>query len=178
MGFTLFAAADPNGLAGATIRNSLPNLLAERLVNAANDIAKSQAVLNFAGTYVDKSSNSSVTFSAPSDNLPGARLTGWTINGTDIYDSFFVSPLATVDVRILPNHLYDGRAGKVGFTSKTAAPMPSRLFYGACYGWVNVEQFIFAGVPAGQFVFDVGEDLRAVSVRNLAFGTSLNRVDG
>lgn len=132
---------------------------------------------NFAGTYTDRATNSSVTFSAPSDDLPGLRLTAWRTNITDVYASF-MQRAADVDVRILPNHLYDGQEGKVGFTSKTAAPMPERPFYGACYGWINVELFMFGGVAAGQFVFDVDGEGRAVGVRNLGFRTSMVRLDG
>lgn len=146
MGFTLFTAADPTGLAGPTIRNALPNMLGDTLVNAANAVAREQAQRNFAGTYTNRSTNSSVTV-APADNRPGLQLAGWVNNGSDIYNDLFKSLSADIDIRLLPNHLYDKDSGKVGFTSNYGAPVPSRPFFGACYGWVNVDQYLFAGVP-------------------------------
>lgn len=146
VGFTLFTAADPSGLAGPAVRNALPNLLGDTLVNTANAVAKRQSEDNFAGTYTNTATNSSITV-APANELPGLRLTGWINNGSDIYNDLFKSLAADLDIRLLPNHLYDEHAGKVGFTSNYGAPMPARPFFGPCYSWINVDQYLFAGVP-------------------------------
>lgn len=146
MGFTLFTAADPSGLAGPAVRNALPNLLGDTLVNAANAVAKRQAEDDFAGTYTNSTTNSSITV-APADEIPGLRLTVWINNGSDIYNDLFQSLSAGLDIRLLPNHLYDEEPGKVGFTSNYGVPMPARPFFGPCYSWIDVDQFLFAGVP-------------------------------
>lgn len=171
MGFTLLTAADPTGTAGSTVRNDLPNLLAKTLVEAAHAAAKSQAETTFAGTYIDQTTNSSLTIAAANE-LPGLRLTAWVNNGSDILSGIF----AQRDMRILPNHLYDGTPGKVGFTSKGSVPLPSRPFYGACYSWIDVDNFMLAGVPMGQLVFDLDADGRAFAVVSLALRTRMERV--
>ena len=133
-------------------------------------MARSQAESNFARTYTNLATNSSLTIAA-ADNLPGLRITGWINNGSDIYTGTY----GQLDLRILPNHLYDGHDGKVGFTTKTASPMPSRLFYGPCYSWINVDEMMFAGVPMGQSVFDVDAGLKAITVQSLGLSVEMER---
>lgn len=76
-------------------------------------------------------------------------------------------PVLGIDIRLLPNHLCSENDSKPCVTSKYAAPIPSRLFYGYCHGWVDVGQFMFAGVLLGRFVVDV-EDEKAAVVQSLS----------
>lgn len=177
LGITLLTAFDPTGRAGATVRNTLPNHLVPALLAAAHDTARAQTVAAFAGTYTHRASNSSLTLSAPGAGLPGLRVTAWTLHGSDLYNSWLAPLAPNLDIRILPNQLYPSSSGRVGFSTKYSAPRPTHdLFYGPCYGWVDVDQFMFAGRAVGGWVFDVdGETGRAVAVESAAFGVRMAR---
>lgn len=128
---------------------------------------------NFAGTYVDPESNSSVTLKMDEDSTLG--LTSWVYNGTDLLTDTVSTLLSSVDWRLLPNDLYAEEAGRVGLTSFYQAPVPDALFYGPCFDWTAVDPVSFGSVPLGQFVFDVDDDGRATGVESKGLRIRMER---
>jgi len=145
----------------------------EQIVTAIDQVAKSQAIDNFAGTYTSSDGNSSMTIS--SDDSPALALTAWTWEGRDLYTDLFELLVPDVDIRILPNQLYDG--DQVGFTSYYQPPAPDRLFFGSCFSWVDVDELTFGNIPLGQFVFEVDRGGRAVAVESKSLGVRMERAN-
>ena len=181
IGYTVFAAADPVGAesVAGTLRNLLPNLITEPIVEAVDAVAKKQAAHSFAGTYSDTATNSSLTITT--DERSALRVTAWTSEGHDLYNDLFVAQKPDIDWRLLPNELHSRDTAseeyrkRVGFTTFTTRPIPERWILGPGWTWGEVDENNFGNVPMGQFVFDVDESGRAVGVESIALKVRLTR---
>ncbi|KAK5684575.1 hypothetical protein LTS10_004447 [Elasticomyces elasticus] len=174
IGITLMTAWDPAGTSGGVVRNELPNQLFNALLPALDEIAKKQAVANFAGQYINPQTNSSITIGT--DANPALKVTAWSFNGVDIFNNVLGLLAPDLDLRILPNELY--QESKVGFTSyyQSAAPPPANgTWYLQCSGWIDVDELTVRNLPLGQLVFTVGEDGKAMSVESRALRQVLIR---
>ncbi|KAK5710719.1 hypothetical protein LTR15_012875 [Elasticomyces elasticus] len=174
IGITLFTAWDPAGSSGGVVRDELPNLLANTILPALDQVAKGQAIINFAGHYSNPQTNSSITIST--DSNPALKVSAWVSNSVDIFNDVLGSLAPDLDLRILPNELYQGR--KVGFTSyyQSAVAKPADgTWYLQCAGWIDVDELTVGNVPLGQLVFSVGEDGKASSVESRALRQVLVR---
>ncbi|KAK5719810.1 hypothetical protein LTR17_015099 [Elasticomyces elasticus] len=174
IGITLMTAWDPAGTSGGAVRDELPNQLLNALLPALDEIAKKQAVANFAGQYINPQTNSSITIGT--DANPALKVTAWSYNGVDIFNNVLGSLAPDLDLRILPNELYQG--SKVGFTSyyqSAVPPSANGTWYLQCAGWIDVDELTVANLPLGQLVFTVGDEGKAMSVESRALRQVLSR---
>lgn len=178
VGFSLLGADDPPGTQ-ISVRNVLPPVIFNGLLPVLDEIARTQASTNFAGTYTSNSSNSSLTLAAVSGQ--GLQVTSWVNNGISLLghnDSLFDDLYSDVQYTILPNQLYHSSTGKVGFTSYYQQPSPPEtqdnwLYY--CSGWVNVDENTYGNIALGNMVFRVDGNGKATEVELRAFRTTLTR---
>ena len=172
-GFTLLSAADLDDL-GSVIVNGIPNIVGNLMLPALDDVAKKQAICDFAGHYTSNTGNSSMKI-AVSDARPGLEVTQWISNSVDLLE-VLTATTPNLVYRIVPNHLFSG--DKVGFTSfyqSATPPVGKDIWYGPCQGWVEVDEWMYANIPLGQMVFTVSEKGKATSVNLRALEETLQR---
>ena len=104
-GFTLLSAADLDDL-GSVIVNGIPNIVGNLMLPALDDVAKKQAICDFAGHYTSNTGNSSMKI-AVSDARPGLEVTQWISNSVDLLE-VLTATTPNLVYRIVPNHLFSG----------------------------------------------------------------------
>lgn len=157
------------------IRNEFPSEVFEAILPVLDQIAREQASANFAGTYIDLNTNSSLTVSTDPQNS-GLVVTRWISNGADVLR---LLEFTTPDIvwRLQPNQI-DYGSGKVGFTSYfSSATQPSKNAdtFLECVGWFAVDEFNYGNIPLGQMVFDVRAAGGATAVELRAFRMTMQR---
>ncbi|KAI1820681.1 beta-lactamase/transpeptidase-like protein [Xylaria intraflava] len=156
------------------------------LLPAVEDASKTQAEANFAGTYTDAASNSSITLSL--DDGPGVAVSNWTARGVDIianYGAFnalsgSVSPVP-VRVRVYPTGLTTGCEAawravfNVGTVEQLAEGDAKRFWAkGSCQTWDTLDRLVYGFKSIDEFIFGV-EGGKANSIQLPAFGLQLRR---
>lgn len=173
VGFSILAATSK---AYGQVVDDVTNILTPALLEAVEKIGREQARRNFVGHYCSSdSTNTSVKVEM--DDLPGLKLTEYIFEGTDL-GSVFGDLNTEVDFRLIPNQLYDGKKGQVGFTgvyARPQPPMPEGSFYYPCQSWLDIDDYTYGSVPLGNFVFDVDGDGKAAAVQLKALKRKLER---
>lgn len=178
VGITILTATNPGTAAGSTVRTDFPNTLLPIILPVLDDIARSQAIANYAGTYVDSRTNSSLTISSDPPNS-GLVVTQWINNGVNALKLLeYTTP--DIVLRLQPNQI-DYGSGKMGFTSYYASAVPpsedsnaSGSFF-SCVGWFDVDEFTYGNIPIGQMVFSLDADGKADEVELRAFRRTLQK---
>ncbi|KAJ0420254.1 beta-lactamase/transpeptidase-like protein [Aspergillus carlsbadensis] len=179
IGFTILAAGEGNTLAVMT----LADLISKFLIPALDQVAKEEAHNSFAGTYSSAPTNSSLEVTT--DAGPGLRVLKWTNNGKDILDALsqiqLGPPGQSVELRLFPTGLRHG--GRLSFRSVR----PSRFGTGpgcgpvcgpvtrACRSWMLVDGSVYGAMGVDEFVFETGEDGRAISASPRAMRVTLTK---
>ncbi|KAF4471353.1 UPF0214 yfeW [Fusarium albosuccineum] len=149
----------------------------------------------FAGEYVDKSTNSSISFEI--DDGPGLVIKSWEVRGFDVLNnigSYNIRNLESgevvsseyVDARVYPTNL--GKGGQTAWRavfdltpSKQAAEFASALFFenGTCQTWFQQDRKVYNFLGLDEFVFVAGDDEGlSTAVKNPAFNVTLTKVRG
>lgn len=129
------------------MRDVLPGPIWEAVLPVVDQIARDQAEKNLAGTYTSKTTNSSLTLTA-SSNQTGIVVTAYISNGVDLL-GYFDGQAPNLVWRLVPNQLTYGD-GKIGFTSFYESATPSsdsdnEFIY--CSGWVDVDYITYGNIP-------------------------------
>ena len=175
-GVTLLTARDPAGAAPTKdLRTDFPNEIFAVILPVLDRIAKEQALSNFAGSYIDPKTNSSVVVGTDSQNS-GLLITSWFSKGVDLLGLLALTTKNIV-LRLQPNQIPYGD-GKIGFTSYYSSATPplnrSEGFF-QCAGWFDVDEFTYGNIPLGQVVFGVDSTGIASSVELRAFRATLTK---
>ncbi|KAM0420410.1 hypothetical protein ACHAPT_011831 [Fusarium lateritium] len=179
--------ATANQFVTATILSAVINALVPAVEKAGRDFANEA----FAGEYVDKSTNSSISFKI--DDGPGLVINSWQVRGFDVlnyYGSYSLEALKKgaeklkyIDARAYPTNL--GKKGQSSWrtvfdltTSEQDAEYESALFFkdGTCQTWFSQDRKIYDFLPLDQFVFVEGDEGVSTAVRNPAFNVTLTKV--
>ncbi|KAI0875413.1 beta-lactamase/transpeptidase-like protein [Hypoxylon argillaceum] len=156
------------------------------LLPAIEDAGKTQAEANFAGTYADASSNSSLTLAL--DDGPGLSIANWTVRGVDIianYGSFNALSARPSDlpvrVRLYPTNLATECESawravfSVGTAAELAAGDAARFWaQGTCTTWAAMDRLVYGFKAIDEVIFSVSKD-KAGGLSLPAFGVKLQR---
>ncbi|CEL11205.1 hypothetical protein ASPCAL14308 [Aspergillus calidoustus] len=175
VGFTILAAGEGTTLTVMT----LADLISKFLIPALDEAAKREAHDCFAGTYSSTATNSSLEVTT--DDGPGLRILKWTNNGKDILDALSLIQLGPpgqgTELRLFPTGLKHG--GRVSFRSVRPSGFgtgPScGLLTRACRSWMLVNGSVYGALGVDEFVFETGEDGRAITASPRAMRVSLAR---
>ena len=168
-GITVFTAGPES------VRDDAPNILADTILPAIDDIARDQAESRFAGHYAAPHGNSSVTVTTTGSDS-GLKVTQWINNGVDVFN-FLKTFVPNIVFRLQPNQL-GADDSKIGFTSyySSSTPPPANgSFLFSCPGWFGVDELTYGNIPLGQMLFTVDDTGRASSVELRSLRTTLNR---
>lgn len=180
IGVSILTVVDP-GVAGSTVRDTLPEIVIAHILPAVDEVARSQARRNFAGHYASSELNSSLTIAV--DDLPGLKVTSWISNSTDLYQKLFVENIGT-DMRLMPNLLYSDEDSRVGFTGSIQTPRVgadpvadgnTEKFLWPCAQWLSLGGFQWGGVELTQLVFETDAKGNATEVRSKALRVTMER---
>ncbi|KAI3324113.1 beta-lactamase/transpeptidase-like protein [Xylariaceae sp. AK1471] len=169
-----------------TVDFTLTNVVT-KLLPAFEDASKTQAESNFAGTYSDPATNSSLTLSL--DDGPGFSISNWTVRNVDIiknYASFGAlssSPTnLPVRARLYPTDLEAGSQEawrayfNVGTIEQLAAGDAGRFWpKGTCHTWASMDRLVYGFKSIDEFIFGLGKGNTANSLSLPAFVVQLRR---
>lgn len=161
--------------------NALPqvelvgDIVAQVMHPAFEAAAKEEARHNYAGRYSAVVNGVNSTLTVDVDNDEGLNLSQWLYNGTDLR-----APLAAlalnadstppqVSARLYPTNLDRRVGGKLTQTSwrvgfQAIPTPPEGTFLGGCDTWMSIDGASYGGVGLDEFVFDLGDDGRAVAI--------------
>lgn len=180
IGFSVYAA----GASAALQSTILADVIAATWIPAFEAAAREQAQRNYAGTYAstDTSSlNSSITI-ALDNNRPGLGIESWISNGTDMLKAYGQIPTVgaalgqVVSARLYPAGLRTGN--QIAFRALfEVLPQPrvGKVFSGNCITWATAGAVGYGEVALGDFVLEVDEAGKAVSVNPKALRVVLER---
>ncbi|KAL4792670.1 beta-lactamase/transpeptidase-like protein [Aspergillus venezuelensis] len=173
IGVTVFAAGERTTPSVA----ALGDLLSTIIISGIEEAAKEEATHNFAGTYSTKTNKLTIA----TDDGPGLRITEWTNRGKDMLEALatlqWVQPEGELDVRLYPTGLKS--RNKISFRAIVTAPAPTGPPNGpmtnVCVSWLTVDSPVYGSVAVDEFVFEIGQAGKALTVTPRALRTSLRR---
>lgn len=156
------------------------------LLPVIEQAGKAKAHIQYAGTYTDPSTNSSLTLSL--DDGPGFRVTKWQVRGADVSGAPLLgeTPAVPPRVRLYPSNLSTGnqtawRAMFEDSADEVAAEdalFPWDQF--SCSSWSTLDKLIYQFQAQDLFIFDMvegdGGDSRASNINLPAYQVKLTRV--
>ncbi|CAI7653968.1 unnamed protein product [Penicillium pancosmium] len=176
VGFTILVA----GTGGHAVVAMVADLVAQTILPALEYIAKDQARVRFAGTYSAPSGGVNSSISIATDFGPGLRVTNWTSNSTDMFQSLATlrgaNDTSQITIRLYPTGLET--PGNISFRALIPPDLgltPIGPFTGSCITWVTVDSFIYGGVGLDEFVFALDDNLSATSVSPRVLRIDLQR---
>lgn len=158
------------------------------LLPVIEQAGKTKANTQYAGTYTDPSTNSSLTLSL--DDSPGFSVTKWQVRGVDIIGTALLgeSPAVPPRVRIYPSNLstsnqttwramFDNSADEVAAED---ALYPWDQF--SCSSWSTLDRLVYQFQAQDLFIFDMveenGGDITASNINLPAYQVKLARIAG
>ncbi|KAJ9144081.1 Beta-lactamase-like protein 2 [Pleurostoma richardsiae] len=184
-----------SGNVGANLGFQLADTVGEVLVPALLEAARQQAQDIYGGTYTssDSSTNSSLTISTDPVK-PGLGVTRWISNNTDMLPVAVGIQTNTTQadwdklsasVRLYPTGLEDTKtdgskyqAFKAVFENLAAPNVTGNPFTTDCSTWVGITSVVYGSMPLDQFVFNLDQSGRVVSVEALALRNTLSKSKG
>jgi hypothetical protein len=168
--------------------SAIGDIVTSILVPAFEAAAREQAIVNFAGTYVNPNISMTLTV-AVEDGLPGLGIHNWTIGELDalrLY-SFIVGIPDTVEpsLRLYPMNLAGGEKTRFrgvyevlqnDFTASSTGG--NGVFTSGCLPWGNVGGIQYNNVGFDDFDFLVDVNGRAMAIMPRVTGQTLLRVSG
>ncbi|KAF7562637.1 hypothetical protein G7046_g1473 [Stylonectria norvegica] len=147
------------------------------LIPAVEAAGKDESKINYAGTYSDTASNSSITLAL--DDAPGFSITDWTVRGVNIIDTYlstnlppvFPTPPGLVRFRLYPtniktDHQSSWRAMPAVGTAEEIEKAESEYpWQGAlCATWASLDRIAYQLLSSDHFVFTEDTDRRAIQL--------------
>jgi hypothetical protein len=178
-------AAGPSGI---NLRTAIADALANTILPAVENAARAEARANYAGTYRDPASNSSLTIST--DTNPGLAVSDFVSRGVpsiavlgealgvpgDIHPRLYPTTLETLSKRALGEPgTYTSRTGWRSVFLGPSNTTQGDQFLNPCLAWTGVGLPMYGGVGLDEFVFNLGEDGKATSIDVRGFKLHLSR---
>ncbi|KAH8892622.1 beta-lactamase/transpeptidase-like protein [Thozetella sp. PMI_491] len=155
------------GSTGGFLESTMAGVV-KLLLPAMEQAGKDEAIVNYAGTYVDEATNSTVTFDV--DEAPGLNTTNWFVRGKDIIATYVdiglipgpppTAPL--IRVRLYPTYIETDtqKAWRANFDVGTAEDMDAAntLFpwpEANCVTWASIDRYTYQLKSTDSFIFDV-----------------------
>ncbi|RSL55278.1 hypothetical protein CEP53_007163 [Fusarium sp. AF-6] len=180
LGFTVTIAGRPP-ISGPDRRalemNIINEMVTDIMIPAFEAAAAEQAIKNFAGTYV-AADNSMEMKIVGLDGHMGLGVQNWTSGDIDLLVTYYAALLMAESVsdtspranlRLYPVGLHGG--GKVAFrgvyglnTNESVFGSRDEPWLGGCGAWAGVGEPPYGNVGLDDFVFDVNEDGRAITI--------------
>ncbi|KAI5859265.1 beta-lactamase/transpeptidase-like protein [Durotheca rogersii] len=157
------------------------------LLPAIEEAGKTEASSRFGGTYVDSSTNSTITLSV--DDAPGFAVSNWVVRDVDIVQNYgrFSSPSSSpqdreVSVRLYPTNLSSGyqTAWRAFFDVGSPEQMAEKdmnSFWpdASCHTWGSMDRLTYGFRSVDEFIFSVSGRGSAQSVDLRAFRVHLQK---
>ena len=164
VGITVMAAGES---IASLMRITLAMMLRDAVVPAMEQVVAAQAVANFAGTYTDPSTNSSIAFDTSKD-APGLTITQWESRGVDMLTTGLGSVFDTTNLVIMlkPTLLAYKEANgrqRMGFRLIWDDKSLKGLMW-SCFTWASQDSLTYGAVGFDEVVFEVGDDGKALNV--------------
>jgi hypothetical protein len=180
IGFTILTAG-----AGTTalLRVYLTELMRNHLLPAMEELAAAEAQQIYAGTYVDKATNSSITIGLDADQI-GMGVEAWTSRGVDmrqdgqgIKSLYAFDTEGPVNLRLQSMGLSDAPSRRVSFRMiPKDDSLPEHSMW-SCFSWAGVSALAYGGLSIDQVVFEVDDAGRGATIELPAFRTVMTRVE-
>ncbi|KAI1134238.1 beta-lactamase/transpeptidase-like protein [Hypoxylon sp. FL0543] len=159
----------------------------QKLLPSIEDAGKAEAKQKFGGTYVDVSTNSTITLSL--DDAPGFAVSNWTVRDVDViknYGNFAVlssNPKGqVVTVRLYPTNLSSGchTAWRAVFdigSPEELAEQEANLFWpdSSCNTWATMDRVTYGFRSMDEFIFSLDAGGSANSMNLGAFQVELKK---
>ncbi|KAH7028073.1 beta-lactamase [Microdochium trichocladiopsis] len=176
---------------GAVMVDSLLNAVVTAVVPAAEAVGKAEAGINFAGTYSDAESNSTLTIST--DDGPGFEVSGWQVRDVPTLQAMaFLKSAGAASAPVQPDirvRLYPTNFAKktykqswravfdMGKPEQLQAIDESRFWpMASCHTWGSMDRFVYQFRGIDDFVFEIDEESgKAVSLELRGFKVVLKR---
>lgn len=179
IGFTVLVAGAPQG---SLVRVYLTEMMRDYFLPAMEELAAKEAESRFGGTYVDASTNSSVTVALRADRV-GLGLENWVSRGIDMQsaDDMGLKALygytgnGSMELRLQPMGLTDEEGGRVGFRVVAKTDDLPRDMLWSCFSWASVDAFTYGGVGLDELVFELDGEGAAAALDLRGFRTVLER---
>ncbi|KAJ0308858.1 hypothetical protein COL5a_011277 [Colletotrichum fioriniae] len=156
----------------------------QALVPALEKANKEHAAANFAGEYIDKETNSTLTLSI--DDGPGLSLTNYTVRGFDVLShipSYGVgSKIQAFNVsgRVYPTNIREGEqwSWRAVYKNHDEPDVGDKLVYpdGDCQTWGLIDRKTYNYLALDDFTITTAEDGSAKSISPRPFGVTLKKV--
>ncbi|CAG8904519.1 unnamed protein product [Penicillium egyptiacum] len=176
-GFTVLVAGGNSHAMTSTIGE----IVADIVLPALDEVARSQALERFGGTYAltSGSSNSSITITA--DDEAGLVVSVWTSNSVDMIESLMalqgVTDRSAISIRLQPSGLATpGRISFLAVIYTIDAPEDAGPIVGSCFSWILLDSLVYGNVGLPEFEFALNHDGHATSLSPRALRVTLPRV--
>ncbi|KAL7621803.1 hypothetical protein AAE478_007302 [Parahypoxylon ruwenzoriense] len=160
----------------------------QSLLPAIEDAGKAETLSRFGGTYVDVTTNSTITLSL--DDAPGFAVSNWVVRDVDIIKNYgkFVALSSSpkdkqVSIRLYPTNLDSGcqTAWRAVFdigSPEEIAQKEENSFWpdASCHTWASMDRLTYGFRSMDEFIFSVGGDGSARSVDLRTFRVALKKV--
>lgn len=187
IGFTVLAAGVDSQ--ASAIRTALVDTMISVFAPAVEEAAREEAAENYAGVYVDNTSNSSVTITTNSSRL-GLGIEAFRSRGVTTLDliaeaegeapgyipRLFSNTLQTISKSKTCNGTYISRTGWRAVYSPVASTTNTTSAADGCGAWVAVNAPIYGQRTLDDFVFEMGEDGKAVAIDARTWRLKMTRV--
>ncbi|KAL9471077.1 hypothetical protein ACSS6W_009018 [Trichoderma asperelloides] len=156
------------------------------LLPVVEEAGKAKAHTEYAGTYTDPSTNSSLTLSL--DDGPGLSVTKWQVRGVNVIETPLLgeSPAIPPRVRLYPSNLSTGNqtAWRVLFDGSADEAAAEDALYPwdqfSCSSWSTLDKLVYEFQAQDLFIFGMTEedrgDSKAIKINLPAYQVELARV--
>jgi hypothetical protein len=187
MGYVVLTAGTAAVAGEEDTRGPLTNALGDALIPAMEAAARREAIANYAGTYADEATNSSIVISVDEGRM-GLTLGEWTTNGIPSFEALeLLMGMDLSEPRLYPTTLTSvcTKSGScseqyVCRTGWRAVFMPQTqtdVVMDPCLGaWGLVGASTYGGRGLDDWVFELGEDGKATGVEFRAARMTLKKV--
>ncbi|KAJ5762482.1 uncharacterized protein N7511_005864 [Penicillium nucicola] len=165
-GFTVLLAGDSNP---HQLTANLAEMIADNVLPALEEAARSQALERFAGKYfvAHGGSNSSITITA--DDGPGLKITEWTSNSVDMFKTLIalqgLTDRSKLNIRLQPNGLET--AGRIAFSAVNLVANPASNggpILSSCLSWILLDSFVYGNIGLTEFEFELDNNGHAAAI--------------
>ncbi|EPS35832.1 hypothetical protein H072_10746 [Dactylellina haptotyla CBS 200.50] len=163
------------------------------LVPAIEAAGKADAIQQFAGQYIDKASNSSISLKV--DDGPGLLVQSWYSLGKDVLASYadivanspggaFSAGSAQeyLSIRLYPTGLQEGKIASWRAVYDSTAPDSVKdqsaglfIIQGLCQTWSSLDNVVYGLRALDHFIFETNGSGSATAITPTAFGHKLTR---
>ncbi|KAL1641978.1 hypothetical protein SLS61_009905 [Didymella pomorum] len=142
-----------------TVGAAIAGLILDDLLPALDEAARAQADAAFAGTYSATNGLNSTVKLTTEPGVPGLRIEAWTINGTDIRNSPFLTTVE--DYQMFPTNILSDDGKQLSWRSTDLSLPETGSPFDACPSWFGVDRPNYGVYGFDEWVFHMDEHGKA-----------------